>query len=224
MNENTWTSVDEYLCQLLLPRDPVLEESLAASTAAGMPEIHVSPAQGKFLHLLARIQGARRILEFGTLAGYSTIWLARAVPADGRVVTLEADPRHAEVARANFLRAGVESVVDLRLGPALQTLPHLAAEGPAPFDFIFIDADKENYAEYFQWALRLSRRGTVIVADNVIRQGAVLDPQHEDSRVQGVRRFFDLVAAEPRVTTTALQTVGTKGYDGLAFALVTADP
>jgi predicted O-methyltransferase YrrM len=223
MNEETWSSVDDYLCNRLLPRDPVLAEVLTASDAAGLPEIHVSPTQGKLLHLLARVHGARRILELGTLAGYSTIWLARALPAGGRVVTLESDAKHADVARANFVRAGVESIVDLRLGPALETLPQLAAGGDGPFDLIFIDADKETYAEYFGWALRLSRVGTIIIADNVIRKGAVIDPEHGDSRVQGVRRFFDAVAAEPRVTATTIQTVGSKGYDGLAIALVVAD-
>jgi len=223
MNEPTWSAVDTYLGDLLLPPDAVLNEALAASAAAGLPEIQVSPTQGKLLHLLARIQGARRILELGTLGGYSTIWLARALPPGGRLVTLESDAKHADVTRANLVRAGLDAMVDLRLGPALETLPRLAAEGHGPFDLIFIDADKEGYAAYFTWALRLSRRGTVIVADNVVRKGAVIDPHHSDPRVQGVRRFFDLLAAEPRVTATAIQTVGGKGYDGLAIALVTAD-
>ena len=223
MSEETWSAVDNYLCHQLLPHDAALEATLSASTAAGLPEIHVSPTQGKFLHLLARMHGARRILELGTLAGYSAIWLARALPPDGRLVTLEYDPKHAEVARANFVRAGVDGLVDLRVGPALETLPILAAEKGGPFDLIFIDADKESYAEYFKWALRLSRRGTVIIADNIIRKGAVIEPMHSDSRVQGVRRFLDVMATEPRVTATAIQTVGSKGYDGLAFALVLAD-
>jgi predicted O-methyltransferase YrrM len=223
MSEKTWSAVDDYLCNLLLPHDPVLEEALTASVAGGLPEIQVSPTQGKFLQFLARVQGAKRILEFGTLGGYSTIWLARALPADGRLVTLESEAKHAEVARANIARAGLEKVVDLRLGPALKTLPKLAAENQGPFDLIFIDADKEGYPEYFKWALRFSRRGTIIIADNVVRKGAVIEPDHDDPRVQGVRRFFELVAAEPRVTTTAIQTVGGKGYDGLAFCLVIAD-
>ncbi|HEY3901643.1 MAG TPA: O-methyltransferase [Chthoniobacter sp.] len=223
MNEKTWSAVDDYLCDLFVPHDAVLEETLAASVAGGLPEIQVSPTQGKLLHFLARMQGAKRILEFGTLGGYSTIWLARALPADGRLVTLEYEAKHAEVARANFVRAGVDKIVDLRVGAALETLPQLAREGEGPFDLIFIDADKEGYPEYFQWALRFSRRGTVIIADNVVRKGAVIEPDHSDARVQGVRRFFDRVAAEPRVTTTAIQTVGGKGYDGLAISLVIAD-
>ena len=223
MSEKTWSAVDDYLCNLFLPHDAVLEETLATSVAGGLPEIQVSPTQGKLLHFLARMHGAKRILEFGTLGGYSTIWLARALPADGRLVTLESEPKHAEVARANIARAGLEKIVDLRLGPALQTLPQLAAEKQGPFDLIFIDADKEGYPEYFRWALRFSRRGTVIIADNVVRKGAVIEPNHDDPRVQGVRRFFELVAAEPRVTTTAIQTVGCKGYDGFAVALVIAD-
>ena len=223
MSEKTWSAVDDYLCNLLLPHDPVLEEALAASDAGGLPDIQVSPTQGKLLHFLARMQGAKRILEFGTLGGYSTIWLARALPADGRLVTLEYEAKHAEVARANFVRAGVDKIVDLRVGAALETLPQLAQENQGPFDLIFIDADKESYADYFTWALRLSRRGTVIIADNVVRKGAVIEPNHDDPRVQGVRRFFELVAAEPRVTTTAIQTVGGKGYDGLAISLVIAD-
>ena len=223
MSEKSWSAVDDYLCNLFLPHDAVLEEALAASVADGLPEIQVSPTQGKLLHFLARMQAAKRILEFGTLGGYSTIWLARALPADGRLITLESEAKHAEVARANIARAGLEKIVDLRLGPALQTLPQLAAEKQEPFDLIFIDADKEGYPEYFRWALRFSRRGTVIIADNVVRKGAVIEPNHDDPRVQGVRRFFELVAAEPRVTTTAIQTVGGKGYDGFAVALVIAD-
>jgi predicted O-methyltransferase YrrM len=223
MSEKTWSAVDDYLCNLLLPHDPVLEECLAASAAGGLPEIQVSPTQGKLLQFLARMQGAKRILEFGTLGGYSTIWLARALPADGRLVTLESEAKHAEVARAIIARAGLDKIVDMRLGPALETLPQLAKENQGPFDLIFIDADKEGYPEYFKWALRFSRRGTVIIADNVVRKGAVIEPNHEDPRVQGVRRFFDLVAAEPRVTSTAIQTVGGKGYDGLAVSMVIAD-
>jgi predicted O-methyltransferase YrrM len=223
MSEKTWSAVDDYLCNLFVPHDPALEETLAASDAGGLPDIQVTPTQGKFLHFLALIKGAKRILEFGTLGGYSTIWLARALPTDGRLITLESEAKHAEVARANIARAGLEKIVDLRLGPALQTLPQLAAEKQEPFDLIFIDADKEGYPEYFKWALRFSRRGTVIIADNVVRKGAVIEPNHDDPRVQGVRRLFDLVAAEPRVTTTVLQTVGGKGYDGFAMALVIAD-
>ena len=186
-----------------------------------MPAIDVSAPQGKLLELLARLQRARSILEVGTLGGYSTIWLARGLVADGRLVTLEAEERYAAVARANLHRAGVAGVVDVRVGPALETLPHLEAEGVAPFDLIFIDADKAEYPEYLEWALRLSRPGTLIVADNVVRRGAVLERASDDPRVQGVRRFFELVARERRLDATALQTVGSKGYDGFALALVT---
>jgi len=221
MNEN-WAAVDQYIGHLLIPLDPVLEETLRSSDAAGLPEIHVSACQGKFLHLLARLQGARRILEIGTLAGYSTIWLARALPKGGKLVTLEFEPKHAEVARANFARAGLSQVIDLHVGPAIESLPKLAAEGLGPFDFIFIDADKPSYPDYFPWALRLSRPGTVIIADNVIRNGAVADPTSTDVYVQGVQRYHELVAAEPRVTATAIQTVGSKGYDGFSMALVAA--
>jgi len=222
-DEQTWEAVDTYLSDLLGTDDAALKDTLEASARAGLPEIQVSANQGKLLHLLARIQGARRILELGTLGGYSTIWLARALPADGRLITLEYDAKHAEVAQANFVRAGVAGLVDLRVGAALETLPQLEKEGCGPFDLIFIDADKENYAGYFQWALRLARRGAVIIADNVVRKGAVTEPGSTDPRVQGVRRFLDLVAAESRVSATAIQTVGSKGYDGFAMALVTGD-
>ena len=222
-SEKTWSAVDEYLGDLLGTDDAVLKETLAASDKGDLPEIQVSATQGKLLHLLARMHGARRILELGTLGGYSTIWLARALPADGKLVTLEYEPKHAEVARQNFRRAGVAPLIDLRVGAALDTLLQLVKEGVGPFDLIFIDADKDNYPDYFRWSLKLARRGTVIIADNVIRQGAVIQPNHEDPRVQGVRQFLDLVAAEPRVSATALQTVGAKGYDGFAFVLVTAD-
>jgi predicted O-methyltransferase YrrM len=220
-NEQTWEAVDEYLGGLFATDDAALKETLAASDKAGLPEIQVTATHGKLLHLLARMHGARRILELGTLGGYSTIWLARALPADGQLVTLEYEPKHAEVARQNFRRAGVDSLIDLRVGAALDILPQLAKENPGPFDLIFIDADKENYEGYFRWALRLSRVGTVIIADNVVRKGAVIEPDHSDPRVQGVRRFLDAVAAEPRVSATAIQTVGKKGYDGFAFLLVT---
>jgi predicted O-methyltransferase YrrM len=224
MTSEKWTAVDRYLTDLLLPSDPALESALQASVAAGLPSIHVTPNLGKLLALLAQVQGARSILEVGTLGGYSAIWLARALPADGRLVTLESDSKHAEVARANFARAGLTDVIDLRLGPALDTLPQLAAEGRGPFDLIFIDADKPAYPDYLAWALRLSRRGSLIVADNVVRNGRVADAADDDPAVQGVRQFLELLAAEPRVSATAIQTVGSKGYDGLALALVTADP
>lgn len=224
MTEAQWTAVDRYFADLLLPADPMLEAALAASDAAGLPPHNVSPSQGKLLMLLARLQGARRILEIGTLGGYSTIWLARALPAGGRLVTLEADATHLEVARANIARAGLADLVELRLGPALETLPRLAAEGRAPFDLIFIDADKPNNPDYLAWALRLARRGSLIIADNVVRNGAVIDAASGDPNVRGVRRFNARLAAEPRVSATAVQTVGSKGYDGFVLALVTADP
>ncbi len=217
--KDQWTAVDHYLADLLIPADPALDAALKASAAAGLPSIQVSPTQGKMLHLLALGIGARKILELGTLGAYSTIWLARALPAGGRLITLEADPKHAEVARANIARAGLANLVDLRLGHAQDTLPKLTAE--APFDLIFIDADKTGYPDYFQWAVKLSRRGTVIIADNVVRQGAVVDANSSDANVQGIRRFYELVSAEPRVSSTAIQTVGSKGYDGFAMIVVT---
>jgi predicted O-methyltransferase YrrM len=223
VSQQVWTAVDRHFTNLLVPADPVLEEALRASAAAGLPPHHVSPTEGKLLSLLARIQGARAILEIGTLGGYSTIWLARELPTDGHLITLEIDARHAEVARANIARAGLADVVEVRVGRAVEILPQLATEGRGPFDLIFIDADKQSNVEYFAWALKLSRRGSVIVADNVVRNGALVDATSADPSVQGVRRFLDLVAREPRVSVTAIQTVGTKGYDGFAIALVTAD-
>jgi predicted O-methyltransferase YrrM len=219
-----WTAVDRYITDLLVPSDPALDAAFEAGAALGLPTFNVSPSQGKLLLLLARLQGARTILEIGTFVGYSTIWLARALPAGGRLITLEADPRHAKVARANIARAGLADIVELRLGRALATLPQLAAEGRGPFDVIFIDADKAGYPHYFAWALKLSRPGTLIVADNVVRDGAVLDPSSADPDIKGIRRFLELLAAEPRVSATAIQTVGSKGYDGFALALVTAAP
>jgi predicted O-methyltransferase YrrM len=223
MLHEQWAAVDRFITELLVGSDPALDAAIQDSAAAGLPPIQVAPNQGKLLFLLARIQGARTILEIGTLGGYSTIWLARALPPDGRLITLEVNPRHAEVARANIARAGLEGVVELRLGPALETLPRLAAEGRGPFDLIFIDADKPNNPEYFAWALQLARRGSVIIVDNVVRGGAVLDADRRDADVEGVRRFYERLAAEPRVSATAIQTVGSKGYDGFAIALVTAD-
>ncbi len=219
-NQKTWTAVDEYINNLLVPHDPILESALQASTAAGLPEIAVTPSQGKLLHLLARSQNARNILEIGTLGAYSTIWLARALPADGRVITLEFSAKHAKVARANIARAGLSDRVELREGPALETLPRIAAEARTPFDLIFIDADKENNANYFNWALKLSRPGTLIFIDNVVREGAVIDAKSSDPMVQGVRRFNDLLTSETRVIATTIQTVGSKGYDGFTLALV----
>ena len=219
-NQKTWTAVDEYINSLLVPHDPILESALQASTAAGLPEIAVTPSQGKLLHLLARSQNARNILEIGTLGAYSTIWLARALSADGRVITLEFSAKHAKVARANIARAGLSDKVEVREGPALETLPQIAAEARAPFDLIFIDADKENNANYFNWALKLSRPGTLILIDNVIREGAVVDANSTDPMVQGVRRFNDVLTSETRVIATTIQTVGSKGYDGFTLALV----
>jgi predicted O-methyltransferase YrrM len=225
MAQERWTVADRYICDQLLPRDPVLDGALAACDAAGLPPITVSPNQGKLLELLARVHGARRILELGTLGGFSTIWLARAVAPEGEVVTLEADPQIAEVARTNIANAGFAELVQVRVGPALQTLPELAAEG-TPFDLIFIDADKVNYPSYLEWALKLSRPGSLIVADNVVGGGAIAaahekDPWGEEGGVPAVRRFYEQLGAEPRITATAVQTVGEKGHDGLIFALVT---
>jgi len=223
-----WTAVDDYIVEHLLPADAALESAVADSAAAGLPPISVTANQGKLLQLLARMQGARAILELGTLGGYSTIWLARALPAGGRLITLEAEPRYAELARANIARAGLAERVELRVGAALRTLPQLHAEGAGPFDLIFIDADKENYPGYFEWALRLSRPGTLIVGDNVVRDGAIVDPGGDDPKygagvVRGVRRFYELAGAEVEkgaVSATAIQTVGAKGHDGFALVLV----
>lgn len=218
MTQDRWTAVDRYLSDRLIPADPVLDAVLQANEEAGLPRIDVSPPQGMLLYLLARMCGARRILEIGALGGYSTIWMARALADGGRVVTLEADPHHASIASANIARAGLESRVDLRLGIALDILPALADE--APFDLIFIDADKENLPGYLDWSLKLSRPGTVIVTDNVVREGGILAPDSDDPSDHGVRTFFDMIAENPRLQATALQTVGTKGWDGLAIAIV----
>jgi len=217
-DQDRWTAVDRYLADRLLEPDAALDAALKASGAAGLPEHGVSPTQGRLLELLARIQGARTILELGTLGAYSTIWLARALPPDGRLVTLEVDAGYAEVARANLARVELADIVDVRVGRARDTLAELAAEGDGPFDLVFIDADKAGNAQYLTAALELSRSGTLIVADNVIRGGAVLDG--DDPSAVGVRRFFDLIAAEPRLRATAIQTVGEKGYDGFALAVV----
>ena len=221
MSQEKWTAVDTYINSLVVGPDPALDAALAASVAAGLPPINVTPAQGKLLHLLARVQGARRILEIGTLAGYSTIWLARALPAGGRVITLESNPAHADLARANFARAGLDDRIEVRLGKALETLPRLAEEGERPFDFTFIDADRVNLTEYFGWALKLSRAGSLIIVDNVVRKGGVIDATSDDPNITGVRRFAARLAAETGVSATMVQTVGAKGYDGFAIALVT---
>lgn len=223
MADALWTSVSDYLDRLFVPPDQALDEALRAAAAAGLPPIQVTPTHGKLLHLLAKVRGAERILEIGTLGGYSTIWLARALPPGGRMITLEINPKHAALAADNLARAGLADVVEVRLGPALETLPRLADEGAGPFDLIFIDADKPSNPEYLAWALRLARRGTVIVVDNVVRSGGVVDPASEDPAIAGTRRVLDLLAAEPGVTATVIQTVSDKGYDGLALAVVTGD-
>jgi predicted O-methyltransferase YrrM len=222
MTQEVWEAVDKYFDKMLIPHGSTLDDALAAAAAAKLPAIQVSSVQGKLLHLLARIMGARNILEIGTLGGYSTIWMARALPEGGRIITLEADPKHAEVARKNFARAGVESKVELRPGKALDTLPKVAADGLGPFDMFFIDANKSNMPEYFEWSLKLARTGSVIIADNVVREGAVLDAKSKDDDIQGIRRFLEMVGKEKRVSGTALQTVSTKNYDGFALVLVTS--
>jgi predicted O-methyltransferase YrrM len=212
MSKELWSAVDGYLVEKLIPSDPVLDEVLQANAAAGLPAIDVAPNQGKLLNLLARMSGAKRVLEIGTLGGYSTIWLARALPADGKLISLEFEPKHAEVARANIERAGLSTIAEVRIGPAAES-----------FDFIFIDANKESYPEYLEWSLRLARIGTVIVADNIVRDGELVDSASTDIRVQGVRRFIEAIAVNPRFDTTALQTVGSKGYDGFALTIVQSD-
>ena len=218
--QESWTAIDEYLGNSLIVPDKILEAALETSAAAGLPPIQVSACQGKLLQVLAQSVGARTILEIGTLGGYSTIWLARSLPPGGRLNTLELSPEHAAVALANIARAGLSAVVDLLVGPALETLPRLAAEGRGPFDLIFIDADKPSTPDYFRWALELSRPGSLIIVDNVIRKGALLDAGSSDTAVQGMREFIRVLGAEDRVTATAIQTVGSKGYDGFAIALV----
>src|SRR3954447_6507208 len=217
-DQDRWSAMDYYLVDRLISHDPA-QGADEESAAAGLPKHEVSPPQGKLLHLLARMIGARSILELGTLGGYSTIWLGGALPPDGRVVTLESDEGYAEVARANLERAGLSDIVDLRTGPALETLPQLNG----PFDFIFIDADKRSNPAYLEWSLKLGRKGTLIVADNIVRSGAVLDPDSSDPSSQGVRDFLDMIAAEPRLEATAIQTVGSKGWDGFLLALVTGE-
>jgi predicted O-methyltransferase YrrM len=220
MSEQTWAAVDKYVMEMFHPHDEVLDYALAKSQESELPEISVSPAHGKMLMLLAKSVRARTILEIGTLGGYSTIWLARALPADGKLVTLEFEPKHKDVAAKNLQHAGFDSKVEIILGAAVENLPKLAGDSRTPFDFIFIDADKESYSEYLEWSLKLSRSGTLIVADNVVRNGAVIEPDHEDTRVQGIRKFNDLLASEKRVESTVIQTVGNKGYDGFALIYV----
>lgn len=220
MNPEQWAAVDSFIGDRIVPQDAALLDAQKDSVAAGLPTISVSAAQGKFLHLLAQIQGAKRILELGTLGGYSTIWLARALPAGGTLVSLEIDPKHRDVAQANVARAGLSKVVEIRLGAALDSLKNLAEEKRDPFDFIFIDADKSNIPEYMGWALKLSRPGSVIIVDNVVRRGKLADPASDDASVQGVRRLHDMLSKEPRISATTIQTVGAKGYDGFTLVRV----
>lgn len=223
MTQEQWNAVDRYVTDLLVPADDVLTSALVDSDAAGLPAIAVAPNQGKLLYLLAQLQGARTVLEIGTLGGYSTIWLARALPEGGRLISLEYDTKHAEVARTNLARAGLDAIAEVRTGAALDTLPKLAAEpGAGPFDLVFIDADKRNNPHYVEWALKLTRPGSLIVVDNVVREGGVIDAESDDAAIVGTRQMFDLVAREPRLEATAIQTVGTKGYDGLLLARVRA--
>ncbi len=223
MNQQQWADVDRYIIDTLVPQDEALTAALRASDEAGLPAIAVSASQGKLLHIIARAMGVRSALEIGTLGGYSTIWIARALLAGGRMITLEADPKHAEVARANIARAGFEEVVEVRLGRALDTLPKIQAEEHRPFDLVFIDADKPSIPQYYEWALKLTRPGSLIVIDNVVREGGLIDP-NGDEAVQGVRKLHEILAKDRRVTATTIQTVGAKGYDGLTFALVVAQP
>lgn len=222
MSQELWTAVDRYIEEALLGPDPALEQALQASAEAGLPRIAVSPAQGKMLQLIARVHGTSSVLEVGTLGGYSTIWLARALPPDGRLITLELEPDYAQVAAANLQRAGLADRVELRVGPAIDSMRALVAEGAGPFGLVFIDADKQSTPEYFTLALALTRPGSVIVTDNVVRGGAVSDPETDDPRAQGMRRFHELLARERRVSATTIQTVGRKGYDGFTLALVQA--
>lgn len=222
MNEDIWSDVDDYICERLLGSDEVLELALRDSDETGLLNYFVAPTQGKLLNILVRMQGARRILELGTLAGYSTIWLARALPEGGRLITVEIQPEYAAIAQKNIALAGLSHLVEIRVGKAIDVLPSLQAEGLAPFDLIFIDADKAGYPEYLEWSLKLSRPGTVIIGDNVVRKGQLADPTSSDPRVIGVRRFIEQIAQNPRLSATVIQTVGSKGYDGFAVAIVTS--
>jgi predicted O-methyltransferase YrrM len=221
VTQKTWNAVDDYIAEEMIPADPALEAALKANRDNGLPAIDVSPAQGKLLNLIVRMNKAKRILEIGTLGGYSTIWMARALPADGKIVTLELDTHHAKVARANIKRAGLSKLVDLHVGPALDSLAMLSGEGAGPFDLIFIDADKPNNPNYLSWAMKLSRPGTVIVCDNVIRDGDVIRKDSPDESIQGARAAFSFIGKDKRLEGTAIQTVGAKGYDGFAIAIVT---
>ena len=222
MAQDQWAMVDRYFDDLFAPPDAALDAAIQATKDAGMPLINVAPNQGKLLALLTRMIGAHSILEIGALGGYSAIWMARALAPGGRLISLEVSPRHAEVARANIARAGLADVVEVRLGPALTSLPQLHTEGAGPFDLVFIDADKASTPDYLTWALRLTKPGSLIIIDNVVRSGKVSDPESDDADVQGIRRALAMLAEEPRLTATAFQTVGGKGYDGMAIALVTS--
>jgi predicted O-methyltransferase YrrM len=220
MTQELWSAVDQYLDDELALTDPILAAALAANAESGLPAIDVTASQGKLLYMLARLAGARRILEIGTLGGYSTIWMARALPADGKLITLEFDPKHAEVAKSNVERAGFSKIVDVRVGAALESLPLVEAEKGGPFDLVFIDADKVNNPHYFEWAINLSRRGSVIIVDNVVREGGLADATSEDAAILASRKVTELLGSDPRVDGTVIQTVGTKGYDGFAIAMV----
>lgn len=223
MNQEQWNTVDQYFDGLFAPPDAVLEAALAATAEAGLPAINVSPTQGKLLHILAKTHNASKILEIGTLAGYSTIWLARALPADGKLVTLEIDPKHAAVARANIARAGLDSQVEVIVGKAIESLPQLDSNGAGPFDLVFIDADKVSTPDYLAWAMRLTKPGSIIIIDNVVRSGQVANPATTDPNVQGVQKALSMLAQDKRIVATALQTVGSKGFDGFSLALVVGE-
>lgn len=224
MSQERWAEVDRYITDTVVHPDEALDAALRSSVEAGLPPINVSPPQGRLLMILSQSIGARNVLEIGTLGGYSTIWLARSLPAGGKVTTLELEARHAKIASRNIARAGLSKSVEIRLGPAIEILPKLQAEKLPPFDLIFIDADKPSNPDYFRWALKLSHPGTMIIVDNVVRNGAVVDSKSRDENVRGVRRLNDVMAAEPRIIATEIQTVGSKGYDGFAIALVLAVP
>jgi predicted O-methyltransferase YrrM len=221
MSQDQWTAVDRYFTEQLHLSDAALEAVMQANSAAALPAIDVAPNQGKLLHLLVRLTHTRKILEIGTLGGYSTIWLARALPPGGRLISLEFSPRHADIARSNIQRAGLSDRVEIRVGPALESLPVVEKEGLGPFDFIFIDADKPNNPGYLEWAINLSRPGALIIVDNVVRDGAIVDVSSTDPTIQGTRRMFEMMSLDSRLSSTALQTAGSKGYDGFAMAMVT---
>ena len=222
MSQDQWTAVDRYFVEQLHLSDSILDAAIEANTAAELPAIDVAPNQGQLLHLLVRLARAKKILEIGTLGGYSTIWLARALPPGGRLISLEYNPKHADIAKSNVQRAGLSARVEIRVGAALESLARIEKEGLAPFDFIFVDADKPNNPGYLEWSIKLSRPGTLIIVDNVVRDGAVVDASSTDPTIQGTRRMFEMLSHDSRLSSTALQTVGSKGYDGFAMAMVAA--